>query len=359
MKYRGRHYRSIEREGDAVLVIDQARLPHEFVQTRLATLESVAQAIRHLTVRGAPLIGVTAAYGLAIALRSDSSNDSLRTAQTLLLATRPTARNLSWALRAVSSAVANLKPEARADAAWAAADALAEADIATNLALARHGSALLRTLWEERGRPARLDVATHCNAGWLACVDWGTALAALYMAHDEGVPVHVWVDETRPVNQGARLTAWELGAHGVPYTLQVDGASGYRLQHGIAACLVGADRVTAQGDVCNKIGTYLLALAARDNGIPFYVSVPSSTFDPTISRDDIEIEERPANEVTHVWGRNDAGAYERVQVAPADAPVGNPAFDVTPARLVSALITERGVFSPGEAMSSLSGTRGS
>jgi methylthioribose-1-phosphate isomerase len=350
MKYQGKHYRSIERQGDAVLVIDQTRLPHEFVQSRLDSLESVAQAIRGLTVRGAPLIGVTAAYGVAFALRKDPSDKGLESARARLLETRPTARNLSWALQAVSRAVEDLTPEARADAAWATASALAEADVETNRSLAQHGAAVLRELWERRGRPPRLEVATHCNAGWLACVDWGTALAAIYLAHDGGVPVHVWVDETRPVNQGARLTAWELGAHGVPYTLQVDSASGYRLQRGVAACIVGADRVTAQGDVCNKIGTYLLALAARDNDVPFYASVPTSTFDSAIGHDDIEIEERSASEVTHAWGRTDGGSYECVQIAPADGRASNPAFDVTPARLVTGLITERGVFAPADAL---------
>jgi methylthioribose-1-phosphate isomerase len=353
MKYRGKHYRSIERLGDAVLVIDQSRLPHQFVQTELRSLESVATAIRDLTIRGAPLIGVTAAYGLAFALRDDPSEDGLRQAYSRLLDTRPTARNLAWALQAVRTAVEKLAPGERAEAALAAADALVEADVATNMALGRHGAGLLRDLWERRGRPSRLEVATHCNAGWLACVDWGTALAAIYLAHDSGIPVHVWVNETRPVNQGARLTAWELASHGVPHTLQVDGASGYRLQRNVAACIVGADRVTAQGDVCNKIGTYLLALAARDNDVPFYVSVPTSTFDATIRSDDIEIEERSPAEVRYVWGRNDEGKQQRVQIASEESPASNPAFDVTPARLVTGLITERGVFSAADALNSL------
>lgn len=348
MKYRGKHYRSIERQGDAVVVIDQSRLPHEFVQMELRSVESVAQAISGLIVRGAPLIGITAAYGLAFALRQDPSNKGLQSARARLLATRPTARNLDWALRAVVKAVDNVHPETRAVAALAAADALAEADVTTNAALGRHGAAVLRDLWEQRGRPSRLEIATHCNAGWLACVDWGTALAAIYVAHDSGVPLHVWVDETRPVNQGARLTAWELGAHGVPHTLQVDAASGYRLQRSVAACIVGADRVTRQGDVCNKIGTYLLALAARDNEVPFYVSLPSSTFDEAINSDDIEIEERSPAEVTHVWGRSDDGRYLRVQTAAPETPASNPAFDVTPARLVTGLITEHGLFAPGD-----------
>ena len=348
MKYRGKHYRSIERHGQAVVVIDQSRLPHTFVQTELDSLESVAQAIRGLMVRGAPLIGVTAAYGLAFALRQDPSDKGLQAAHAQLLATRPTARNLDWALQSLINTVNGLHPEARAEAALAAADALAEADVATNAALGHHGAAVLRDLWERQGQPSRLDVATHCNTGWLACVDWGTALAGIYIAHDSGLPIHVWVDETRPVNQGARLTAWELGAHGVPHTLQVDGAGGYRMQRGIAACLVGADRVTARGDVCNKIGTYLLALAARDNDVPFYVCVPSSTFDPAIRSEDIVIEERSAAEVISVWGRSDDGRYLRVQTATQDTPVSNPAFDITPARLVTGLITERGLFSPGD-----------
>lgn len=356
MKVAGRDYRSIERRDGKVLVIDQRRLPHELLLVELRSLEEAAAAIRELIVRGAPLIGVTAAYGLALGLAVDASDDGLRTAVETLAATRPTARNLRWAAEKLAAKVRLMPVQERAAAAMRAADALAAADVATNEAIGRHGALVLRKIWESHGCPSRLEVATHCNAGWLGCVDWGTALAAVYKAHDSGVPVHVWVNESRPVNQGARLTTWELAAHGVSYTLQVDSASGSRARSGqIHVCIVGADRVTACGDVCNKIGTYLLALAARDNGIPFYAALPSSTFDLHTSSETIEIEDRGPAEVTHVWGRADDGSRTRVRVAPDGTSAANPAFDITPARLVTGLITEVGVFAPHELESALTG----
>ncbi len=350
MKVGGRHYRSIEHRNGRIEVLDQTRLPHELRQLELKTLDDAVRAISSLVVRGAPLIGVTAAYGLALGLGEDASDTGLARAMAALTATRPTARNLRWALEQVAAEVRSLSPVERAAAALHAADALAEADVATNAAIGRNGAQVLRDLWQARGRPRRLEIATHCNAGWLGCVDWGTALAAIYAAHDSGLPLHVWVNETRPVNQGARLTAWELAAHGVPHTLQVDAASGHRLRSGqVHVCIVGTDRVTARGDVCNKIGTYLLALAAHDNQVPFYVALPMSTYDGTIENSgEVEIEDRSATEVTHVWGRDDAGLPVRVQVAPDGTRAANPAFDVTPARLVTGLITEAGVYSPAE-----------
>jgi methylthioribose-1-phosphate isomerase len=350
MKVGGRHYRSIERRDGVVRVLDQTRLPHEVVQVDLHTLADAAQAISALVVRGAPLIGVTAAYGVALGLAADPSDAGLNAALATLAATRPTARNLRWALEHIAAKVRPSLPLERAATALVVADALAESDVATNAAIGRHGAQVLWGIWETLGRPPRLEIATHCNAGWLGCVDWGTALAGVYAAHDAGLPLHVWVDETRPVNQGSRLTAWELAAHGVPHTLQVDAASGYQQRSGrVHVCVVGADRVTARGDVCNKIGTYLLALAAHDNRVPFYAALPMSTFDGAITdAANIEIENRDAAEVTHVWGRADDGQRVRVQIAPDGTPAANPAFDVTPARLITGLITESGVFAPAD-----------
>ncbi|MCW3481667.1 S-methyl-5-thioribose-1-phosphate isomerase [Neisseriaceae bacterium JH1-16] len=351
MNVNGQAYRTIWRDGATLSVIDQTRLPHQFDTVALHTLEDVADAIRRMVVRGAPLIGVTAAYGLALALRKDPSDRGLQFATSTLIATRPTAINLRWALEQVIDEVAGLDPEQRATAALAKADQLADQDAATNAAIGRHGADMLRTQWQALGRPPRLNVLTHCNAGWLGCVDWGTALAALYQAHNQGIPLHVWVDETRPRNQGS-LTLWELSRHGIPATLITDNAGGHLMRAGqVDACIVGADRVTARGDVCNKIGTYLKALAAFDNGLPFYVALPVSTIDWQIEDGQaaIEVEDRGSEEVTHIWGRNDAGALTRVQLAPVGTQAVNPAFDVTPARLVTALITEHGVVEANKA----------
>lgn len=347
MKVAGSHYRSIVNRAGRVFVIDQTRLPHELVLVELRSLDDAAAAIRNLVVRGAPLIGVTAAYGVALAMAADPSSAALEAAISTLVATRPTARNLRWAVDPLGGELRHLPPEDRSAAAIRAADRLATEDVAINEAIGKHGATVMREIWDQHGRPAQFEIATHCNAGWLACVDWGTALAAVYTAHDSGIPVHVWVHETRPVNQGSRLTTWELGAHGVPHTLQVDSASGSLMRSGrVRLCIVGADRVTREGDVCNKIGTYPLALAARDNGVPFYVALPSSTFDTSIATRDIEIESRSPEEVTQVWGRTNDGQSVNVRVAPPGTRVANPAFDITPARLVTGFITERGVHPP-------------
>ncbi len=312
-----------------VEIIDQTLLPGRFELRRLVTLAAAAEAIRTMRVRGAPLIGVTAAYGLALGLREDPSDQGLASACRLLLATRPTAVNLRWGLEAVQRDVVALPPAARAEAAWATAGRLAEDEVAVCRAIGEHGARLLRCLPAAARAERPLGVLTHCNAGWLATVDWGTALAPIYRLHEEGVPLHVWVSETRPRNQG-RLTAWELAQHGVPLTYVVDSASGHLLQRGaVDVVLVGTDRTTRTGDVANKIGTYLKALAAREAGVPFYVGVPSSSIDWTLTDGrDVPIEDRGADEVTG----EDAGVV-----------VANPGFDVTPARLVSGLITERGV----------------
>ena len=330
MRVNGKPFRTIwlTEDGAQVQVIDQTALPDRFEVQSIASAEEMASAIRTMVVRGAPLIGVAGAYGLALAMREDPSDAHLEAAHATLLETRPTAVNLRWALDRARSALAPLPPAQRPAAAYHLAAAIAEEDVAACAKIGEHGAALLRAEWERRGRPAPFQILTHCNAGWLATVDWGTALAPIYRLFDEGVPVHVWVDETRPRNQGA-LTYWELSQHGVPCTFIADNAGGLLMLRGqVHACIVGSDRTTRTGDVCNKIGTYLKALAARDAAIPFYVALPASTLDLTL-RDGsaIPIEERAATEVTTRPG---------VRAA-------NPAFDVTPARLVTKIITERGV----------------
>ena len=344
MKIDGRPHRTIWRDGDGrVAIIDQTRLPHRFETVVLEDGAAAAHAIAAMLVRGAPLIGATAAYGMALAMRDDPSDAALAAARARLMATRPSADNLRWALDDMTQRLAALAPDRRAPAAFARAAAVCDEDVAINTAIGEHGLALVRQAHEARGDT--VNILTHCNAGWLATVDMGTATAPIYLAHDAGIPVHVWVDETRPRNQGAALTAWELGRHGVPHTVIVDNAGGHLMQHGrVDLCFVGTDRTTATGDVCNKIGTYLKALAARDNGVPFYVCLPSPTIDWSL-RDgaDIPIEERAGEEVSHVTGLTGDGKLARVLLPPQASPVANPAFDVTPARLVSGLITERGI----------------
>ncbi|HUC62634.1 MAG TPA: S-methyl-5-thioribose-1-phosphate isomerase [Alphaproteobacteria bacterium] len=353
MKVDGVPYRTIwlAQDGWSVEIIDQTKLPHRFETARLASLEDAAHAIRAMLVRGAPLIGATGAYGLCLALRADPSDAALERAYDTLLATRPTAINLRWALDDMRDRLRNTKPSERVAAAYRRAAEICDEDVAINRAIGAHGEKLIRAAWEARapGRSGaggeRVNVLTHCNAGWLATVDWGTALAPIYAAHDRGVPVHVWVDETRPRNQGASLTAWELNRHGVAHTVIVDNAGGHLMQHGLVdLCIVGTDRTTATGDVANKIGTYLKALAAKDNGVPFYVALPSPTIDWSLADGlAIPIEQRAADEVTWIQGKNAAGELVRVQLTPDGSGARNDAFDVTPARLVTGLITERGI----------------
>ena len=346
MNIHGRHYRTIwvAADGLSVEVIDQTRLPHEFVVRRLASLDEAAEAIVTMVVRGAPLIGVTAAYGICLALRADASDAALAAAIERLGRTRPTAVNLAWALSRMAAHLKTRPPAERVAAAYGEAARIADEDVESCHAIGVHGAALIREAHRRSGR--RVNVLTHCNAGWLATVDWGTALSPIYVAHDEGVPVHVFVDETRPRNQGAALTAYELGAHGVPHTVVVDNAGGHLMQHGkVDLCIVGSDRTTAAGDVANKIGTYLKALAAMDNGVPFYAALPFSTIDWSLTDGvrEIPIEERSAREVTHMTGRAADGAIVTVEISAPGSPAANPAFDVTPARLVTAIVTERGI----------------
>src|SRR5450631_438899 len=325
-------------EADAIEIVDQTRLPHEWLTVRIATADEAAHAIRTMQVRGAPLIGATAAYGLALALRADASDANLGAARAQLLATRPTAVNLRWALDRCVRAVESLPPSARAAAAWREADAIAAEDVTTNRAIGEHGLRLIEHL-AAHSQPVQ--ILTHCNAGALGTLAFGTATAPIYLAHEAGITVHVWVSETRPRLQGAKLTTWELRARGVPHTLIVDSAGAALMRQGkVDIVLVGADRVAANGDVCNKIGTYEKALAAKDNGVPFYAAVPSTTIDWTIADGaDIPIEERAADEVLLLGGDT--------SIAPPGTAVANPAFDVTPARLLTGIITERGVCAPG------------
>jgi len=348
MKVDGKPMRTIwlEPDGWSVGIIDQTALPHRLVTKRLTTLEETAHAIRAMLVRGAPLIGAAAAYGVCLALRADASDEALERAYATLLATRPTAINLKWALEEMMAAVRNRPRAERSAAAYRRAAEIAEEDVAINNGIARNGLPLIEAVAARKKPGERVNVLTHCNAGWLATVDVGTATAPIYLAHDNGIPIHVFTDETRPRNQGASLTAWELGKHGVPHTLIADNTGGHLMQHGfVDLVIVGTDRVTANGDVCNKIGTYLKALAARDNHLPFYVALPSPTIDFTIADGvaEIPIEERSPEEVTMMTGRAADGRIETLRIAPEGTPAANYGFDVTPARLVTGLITERGV----------------
>ncbi|MFT6583294.1 MAG: methylthioribose-1-phosphate isomerase [Alphaproteobacteria bacterium] len=347
MNVDGAPYRTIwlNADGETVDIIDQTRLPHEFEIIRLATCADAARAIRDMQVRGAPLIGATAAYGMALAMREDASDAALEKACVTLLATRPTAVNLRWALDNMRAYLLPLSGADRIAGAYRRAAEINDEDVAINRQIGEHGVALLRNISAAKGG-GRVNVLTHCNAGWLATVDRGTATSPIYAAHDSGMDVHVWVDETRPRNQGASLTAWELGQHGVPHTVIADNVGGHLMQHGdVDLCITGTDRTTATGDVCNKIGTYLKALAAFDNDVPFYVALPSPTIDWTLQDGvaEIPIEQRDGAEVSEISGRTAAGALETVRIVPEGSPVANYAFDVTPSRLVTGLITERGI----------------
>ncbi|HEX4331934.1 MAG TPA: S-methyl-5-thioribose-1-phosphate isomerase [Usitatibacter sp.] len=345
MKVAGKHYRSLwaDEARGVVHIIDQSRLPHLFEVETISSAEAMAEAIRAMRVRGAPLIGVSAAFGIALAVAHDPSDESISKASAMLRATRPTAVNLAWAIGRMRAKLSAMAAAERRTAAWTEAQAIADEDVALNEAIGRNGLALLQHEYAARKRP--INILTHCNAGWMATVDWGTVTAPLFMAHDAGVELHVWVDETRPRNQGL-LTAWELAGHGVPFTLVADNAGGHLMQRGrVDLVIVGADRVSRRGDVCNKIGTYLKAVAARDNDVPFYAAVPTPTIDWALDDAirEIPIEERDGDEVRIVRGVDEAGRPSQVRIASPGTPVANPAFDVTPARLVTGLITEKGI----------------
>jgi methylthioribose-1-phosphate isomerase len=345
MKVDGKPYRTIWRDPASgnVAIIDQTKLPHAFVLAELRRVEDAWDGIADMQVRGAPLIGVAAAYGLALAMRADASDANLAAAADYLVTSRPTAINLAWALDEMRRVLAPVPASQRAERALARAAELADADVAVNDAIGAYGLAIFREIAARKS--GRLNILTHCNAGWLATVDWGTATAPIYKGHESGLDLHVFVDETRPRNQGAALTAWELAHHGVPHTLIADNAGGHLMQQGdIDLVIVGTDRTTASGDVCNKIGTYLKALAAHDNDVPFYVAAPSSSIDFALyDGADVPIEMRGEREVTHITGATAGGRIETVRIAPEGSPALNPAFDVTPARLVTGLITERGI----------------
>ncbi|MCF6125159.1 S-methyl-5-thioribose-1-phosphate isomerase [Mesorhizobium sp. M7A.T.Ca.TU.009.01.3.2] len=343
-----RHYRTIwlSDDGRSVDIIDQRWLPHDFRIETIGTVDGIATAIRDMWVRGAPLIGVTAAYGVAMQMADDPSDAALDAVWETLHETRPTAINLRWALDEMRRFLRPLPPEQRAEAAYRRASEIADEDVGLNRAIGENGLAIIKAIAARKQKGEPVNILTHCNAGWLATVDYGTATAPIYLATEAGIPVHVYVDETRPRNQGAQLTAWEMAGHGVPHTLIVDNAGGHLMQRGaIDMVIVGTDRTTADGDVCNKIGTYLKALAAADNDVPFYVALPSPTIDWTVHDGlaEIPIEQRSADEVSLVWGKTAAGEIAQVRISPETTPAANPAFDVTPARLVTGLITERGV----------------
>ena len=340
-----RTIRSID-GGRAVEIIDQTLLPYRFERRTLTDWRDCVEAIAEMRVRGAPLIGITGAWAVALAVREDSSNAALLKAAEVIAHARPTAVNLSWAVQRMLASLLPRDPGMRVEAAVKLAEAMTQEDVATCRAIGEVGVGVIAELYTRLRRP--VNILTHCNAGWLATVDYGTALSPIYQAHDEGIPLHVWVEETRPRNQGL-LTEWELREHGVAHTLIVDNAGGHLMQHGdVDAVIVGADRITRRGDVANKIGTYLKALAAFDNGVPFYVAAPSSTVDWRLlsGRQEIEIENRGAEEVLGVHGMDKSGKPATVRLAPEGTPVANPAFDVTPSRLVTAFFTERGVFKP-------------
>ncbi|HCP00045.1 MAG: S-methyl-5-thioribose-1-phosphate isomerase [Alphaproteobacteria bacterium] len=348
MNIDGTAYRTIwlGDDGATVEVIDQTQLPHRFDVAKLTSLEDTSHAIRDMLVRGAPLIGATAAYGMALAMREDSTDSGLANAHAMLMAARPTAINLRWALDDMLLRLESQPTDVRVGIAYERAAQVCDEDVAINSAIGDHGFEVIREFYEARGGNSPINILTHCNAGWLATVDWGTALAPVYKAHDAGIPVHVWADETRPRNQGAALTAWELERHGVSYGVVADNAGGHMMQQGLVdLCITGTDRTAASGDVANKIGTYLKALAADDNDVPFYVGLPSPTIDWTIMDGvrDIPIEKRDQEEVTHISGKTAEGSITKVQLTPDGAKAVNYAFDVTPARLVTGLITERGV----------------
>jgi len=353
MKVHGKHMRTIwpTRDGEAVEIIDQTKLPFALEIVCLETVDEAAQAIFDMLVRGAPLIGATAAYGMALAMKNDSSDASLEYAYKTLFEARPTAVNLRWAIDDLKALLAPLPVVARNQAAWKRAAKICDEDVAMCSSIGDHGKELILEAYEKTGKTRTINVLTHCNAGWLATVDWGTAIAPIYKAHEAGIPVHVWVDETRPRNQGASLTAWELNQHGIPHTVIADNAGGHLMQHGqVDMCIVGTDRTTRTGDVCNKIGTYLKALAAFDNQVPFYVALPGPTVDWTLSEGrDIPIEDRSAIELTDVTGIDQAGALHTVRIVSEGSDGANPAFDVTPRHLVTKLITERGVCDASEA----------
>jgi methylthioribose-1-phosphate isomerase len=354
MRVDGRDFRTIwlNADGENVDVIDQTKLPHRFEILTLKTAEDAEDAIRRMVVRGAPLIGATAAYGMALAARRDAREDGLKHAHDLLYASRPTAVNLRWALERIGRRLGALPVSERAAACYQEAARIADEDIEVCSAIGDNGMPLIEAVAESREGRAPVNVLTHCNAGWLATVDWGTALAPIFKAHRAGISVHVWVDETRPRNQGASLTAWELNKEGVPHTVIADNTGGHLMQHGMVDLVItGTDRTTRAGDVANKIGTYLKALAAHDNGVPFYVALPSSTIDWRLKNGmkEIPIEERSPEEVTHLSGATAGGGIATIRVTPEGSPAANYAFDVTPARLVTGLITERGVCEASEA----------
>ncbi len=347
MKVNGKKYTSIWVEEDnRVFIIDQRWLPHEFKIVELTTINDFAISIKDMWVRGAPLIGVTAAFGFAKSMQHDNSDKSLEEIKTILLSTRPTAVNLHWAVKMMYELLIKADQDSRAEIALSKAKDILKRDIQSNNQIGKNGYEIIKNIIDKKNND-KINILTHCNAGWLATVDWGTATSPIYYAKEKGVNIHVFVDETRPRNQGAQLTTWELSHNDISHDLIVDNAGGHLMQHKeIDLVLVGSDRTSSNGDVCNKIGTYLKALSAYDNDIPFYAALPSSTIDWNIKDGvkNIPIEERDSKEVNFVQGKDISNNIINVDIAPEGTKSRNPAFDVTPSRLVSGLITEYGIF---------------
>lgn len=348
MKVNGQHYRTIWTAEDrhTVQIIDQTLLPHKFEIVDLNTVEDATGAIADMLVRGAPLIGATAAYGFALAMKEDPSDSHIGEAYDMLYAARPTAVNLRWAVDKMKALLTPLAPDARADAAYQLASEICDEDVHMCESMGKHGLPLIEAIAKDKRPGEQVNILTHCNAGWLATVDWGTAIAPIYKAFEAGIDIHVWVDETRPRNQGASLTAWELANHGVPHTLIVDNAGGHLMQQNMVdICFVGTDRTTGSGDVCNKIGTYLKALAAYDNEVPFYVCAPSPSIDWDMDDGltEMPIELRNSEEVTKLTGMTDNGNLETISIINSGTPARNDAFDVTPREYITGLVTERGI----------------
>ena len=350
MRVKGKNYKSIwlDRKKEAVIAIDQRLLPHQFKLLFLKNIKDIKKAIKEMVVRGAPLIGVTAAYGIYLSMKKDPSDKNLNYSINFLKNARPTAVNLSWALEFMKKKLLDVEISNRSNESMKIAEEISDNDIKCCKKIAENGLKIIRNI-KKKKKNKTINILTHCNAGWLATVDWGTALSPIFLAHRKKIKIHVWVDETRPRNQGSSLTAWELLQEKIPHTIITDNAGGHIMQHGMVdMCITGSDRTTANGDVCNKIGTYLKALSAHDNNIPFYVALPSSTIDLKSKNylKDVPIEERNPNELTHINGLDSKGKKIQIRITPKGSKISNYSFDVTPAKYVTRLITEKGIHKP-------------
>ena len=343
MKIEGKEYRTIWFENNVVKIIDQTKLPHKFIIRNLKTLEDAVNAIKIMQVRGAPLIGATAAYGIVLAIKENNDLEFIKKSSEKLVNARPTAINLQWAVHRMNNKLSFVNPDDLFDVALKEAEEICNEDINFCKDIGLNGLKIIEEIYKKKNKT--INILTHCNAGWLATINWGTATSPIYHASKKGIPVHIWVDETRPRNQGANLTSFELNEENIPNTIITDNAGGILMQRGeVDICIVGTDRTLSTGDVCNKIGTYLKALAAYDNNIPFYVALPSSTIDWEIKNyNEIPIEERNSEELSHIEGKDDKNNINKVLIYPEKSKCMNLAFDITPAKYVTGLITEKGV----------------